>query len=154
MGDKVRAVLQEHHLHHKQAKLLPQNIRLAVPMLLQVLLAEHARMKEVRERREAEKKEREEKRMAELRCVGHAALGKGASILSSKGPASSSPRGLTWWHLRFWPVVHRDGHKAIPAYCFAKPVTIPVLLKLSQASHHQAFQFYGESHKRIVHTSP
>jgi hypothetical protein len=34
---------------------------------LQLLLAEHNRMKETRERREAEKKEREEKRMAELK---------------------------------------------------------------------------------------
>jgi hypothetical protein len=36
---------------------------------LQLLLTEHNRMKETRERREAEKKEREEKRMAELKCV-------------------------------------------------------------------------------------
>jgi hypothetical protein len=32
-----------------------------------MLLADHERMKETRERRESEKKEREEKRMAELR---------------------------------------------------------------------------------------
>jgi hypothetical protein len=34
---------------------------------LQLLLSEHAHMKEARERREAEKKEREDKRLAELR---------------------------------------------------------------------------------------
>jgi hypothetical protein len=35
-----------------------------------MLLAEHAKMKEAREKREAEKKEKEEKRLAELRWVG------------------------------------------------------------------------------------
>lgn len=67
-------MLQVHRMYRKEAKLVPQSRRRAAPTLLQVLLAEHARMKEVRERREAEKKEREEKRMAELRWVGHGAV--------------------------------------------------------------------------------
>lgn len=35
--------------------------------LLQLLLSEHNKMKEAREKREAEKREKEEKRLAELR---------------------------------------------------------------------------------------
>jgi hypothetical protein len=35
-----------------------------------MLLAEHNKMKEAREKREAEKKEKEEKRLAELRWAG------------------------------------------------------------------------------------
>lgn len=38
-----------------------------VAAVAQMLLAEHNKMKEAREKREAEKKEKEEKRMAELR---------------------------------------------------------------------------------------
>ncbi|WIA34627.1 hypothetical protein OEZ86_012944 [Tetradesmus obliquus] len=41
-------------------------------MQMQMLLAEHNKMKEAREKREAEKKEKEEKRMAELRALREA----------------------------------------------------------------------------------
>jgi hypothetical protein len=40
-----------------------------------MLLAEHNKMKEAREKREAEKKEKEEKRLAELRWAGWPWLG-------------------------------------------------------------------------------